>query len=70
MTMSDPVKVLTNEVSPGEAGMEPARLRLLDQHFERYVDDGRLPGFHLVVSRHGKVYGSAVRYRCVHHGHL
>lgn len=45
------------------AGFDPVRLRLLDEHFERYVDDGRLPGFQLVVARHGRVahhhcYGS------------
>ncbi|MFM7897697.1 MAG: serine hydrolase, partial [Actinomycetota bacterium] len=46
---------LQNEVSTGDAGLDGARLRHLDQHLERYVDDGRLPGFHLVVARHSKV---------------
>jgi len=49
------VSTLQNEVSARDAGFDAARLRHLDQHFERYVDDGRLPGFHLVVARHGKV---------------
>jgi len=49
------VTTLQNEVSTSDAGFDGARLRHLDQHFERYVDDGRLPGFHLIVARHGKV---------------
>lgn len=53
--MNARANVLTNEVDAGAVGMDPKRLRLLDEHFEKYVDDGRLPGFHLVVSRHGKV---------------
>ncbi|GDX14657.1 serine hydrolase [Actinomycetes bacterium] len=53
--MNAHAKALVNEVTPDAAGMDPKRLRTLDEHFERYVDDGRLPGFHLVVSRHGKV---------------
>ena len=55
MTVNARANVLTNEVDAGAVGMDPKRLRLLDEHFEKYVDDGRLPGFHLVVSRHGKV---------------
>ena len=46
---------LNNEISPADAGIDPARLARLNAHFERYVDDGRLPGFHFVVARHGKV---------------
>ena len=49
------MSILVNEVSAGEAGFDAARLQLLNAYFEEYVDDGRLPGFHLVVSRHGKV---------------
>ena len=55
MTPANAPDVLHNEVSPAEAGFATGRLRNLDAHFERYVDDGRLPGFHLVVSRHGKI---------------
>ncbi len=32
------------EVEPGEAGFDAGRLGLIDAHFQRYVDDGRLPG--------------------------
>ena len=49
------MSTLINEVGATEAGFDTKRLRHLDSHFEQYVDDGRLPGFHLVVSRHGKV---------------
>lgn len=49
------MSMLANETTPPEAGFDATRLKRLDSHFERYVDDGRLPGFHVVVSRHGKV---------------
>jgi CubicO group peptidase (beta-lactamase class C family) len=43
------------EVEPGEVGLDAGRLARLDAHFGRYVEDGRLPGWLLVVSRHGRV---------------
>ena len=49
------MNTLVTEVGATEAGFNSKRLRHLDDHFEQYVDDGRLPGFHLVVSRHGIV---------------
>jgi len=49
------MSILHNEVDAEAVGFDAVRLRNLDAYFERYVDDGRLPGFHLVVSRHGKV---------------
>ena len=42
-------------LDPGAAGFDPARLQRADRHFARYVDDGRLPGWLLLVSRRGKV---------------
>lgn len=42
------------EVEPAEAGFDPVRLSRIDRHFARYVDDGRLAGWQVVVSRHGK----------------
>jgi CubicO group peptidase (beta-lactamase class C family) len=42
-------------VDPGEAGMDARRLQRIDAHFRRYVDDGRLAGWQVMVSRHGKV---------------
>ena len=43
------------EVEAGEAGFDAGRLARIDRHFARYVDDGRLPGWLVLVSRHGKV---------------
>lgn len=54
------------DVDPGEVGLDAGRLRRIDAHFRRYVDDGRLAGWQVMVSRHGKVahlasYGLADR---------
>jgi CubicO group peptidase (beta-lactamase class C family) len=38
---------------PAEHGFDPDRLRRIDTHFQRYVDDGRLAGWQVAVSRHG-----------------
>ena len=51
-------------VDPREVGLSPERLSRLDDHFRRYVDDGRLAGWLVAVARHGRVahmssYGSA-----------
>jgi CubicO group peptidase (beta-lactamase class C family) len=46
---------LKAEVDPAEAGFSPERLRRLDEHFARHVDDGRLKGWLLTISRHGKL---------------
>ena len=43
------------ELDPSEAGFDAARLGRIDTHFERYVDDGRLPGWLVLVSRGGQV---------------
>ena len=43
------------EVDPAEAGFAADRLHRLDDNFARYVDDGRLNGWLLAISRHGKV---------------
>jgi CubicO group peptidase (beta-lactamase class C family) len=43
------------EVEAGEAGFDAGRLARIDRHFTRYVEDGRLPGWLALVSRHGKV---------------
>jgi CubicO group peptidase (beta-lactamase class C family) len=57
------------EVDPAEAGFSAPRLRRLDEHFARYVDDGRLAGWLLSISRHGAIvhvssYGYADREQC------
>ena len=36
-------------------GFDPARLARLDKHFARYVDDGRLPGWQLAITRGNEV---------------
>src|ERR1700761_6884975 len=43
------------EAEPKEVGLDPERLARIDRHFARYVDDGRLPGWSLAVSRRGRV---------------
>lgn len=43
------------EVEAAEAGFASERLARIDRHFARYVDDGRLAGWSLVVSRDGRV---------------
>jgi CubicO group peptidase (beta-lactamase class C family) len=43
------------EVEAGAVGLDEGRLSHIDQHFAPYVDDGRLPGWLLVVARHGRV---------------
>jgi CubicO group peptidase (beta-lactamase class C family) len=42
-------------VDPAEVGFAKERLRRLDDNFARYVDDGRLAGWLLTISRHGKL---------------
>ena len=39
----------------GDLGFDPARLARLDKHLSRYVDDGRLAGWQLAVTRSGEV---------------
>jgi CubicO group peptidase (beta-lactamase class C family) len=43
------------DVDPGEVGLDAQRLQRIDTHFRKYVDDGRLPGWQVMVSRHGRV---------------
>ncbi len=43
------------EVDPSEVGLSAERLELIGTHFRSYVDDGRLPGTQVLVSRGGKV---------------
>jgi len=54
---------LKADADPAEVGFDPARLDRVDRHFRRYVDDGRLPGWLITVSRRGQLvhvssYGS------------
>lgn len=43
------------EVDPAEVGLDAERLARIDTHFRRYVDDGRLPGWLVLVSRGGRI---------------
>ena len=43
------------ETDPREVGLDGDRLARIDRHFERYVDDGRLPGWLIAVTRHGRL---------------
>ncbi|WAZ25247.1 beta-lactamase family protein [Streptomyces cinnabarinus] len=47
--------LLRQQVEPGEVGLDPKALDRLDQYFAHYVDEGRLPGFLVAVSRGGRV---------------
>jgi CubicO group peptidase (beta-lactamase class C family) len=51
------------EVEAGEVGFDAGRLARIDRHFARYVDDGRLPGWLVLVSRRGRVVHLATRGR-------
>jgi CubicO group peptidase (beta-lactamase class C family) len=43
------------EVDPAEVGFDGDRLSRIDKHFAHYVEDGLLPGWLAVVSRHGRI---------------
>jgi CubicO group peptidase (beta-lactamase class C family) len=43
------------EVEAAEVGLDQARLDRIDRNFARYVDRGRLAGWLVTVSRHGKL---------------
>ncbi len=43
------------EVDAGEVGFDSSRLDRIGAHLHRYVDDGRLPGTYVLVTRGGKI---------------
>jgi hypothetical protein len=49
------LSAVTVTADPRSLGFDPDRLARIDRHFAAYVDDGRLPGWQVVVSRHGEV---------------
>jgi CubicO group peptidase (beta-lactamase class C family) len=49
------VTELKTEAEPGEVGLDAGRLERVGRHFQRYIDDGRLAGWLLTVSRHGRL---------------
>jgi CubicO group peptidase (beta-lactamase class C family) len=48
----DPIEV---EVAPEEVGLDAHRLSRIDRYYRRYVDDGLLAGWTVVVTRRGRV---------------
>ena len=49
------------ELDPAAAGFDPDRLDRLDRRLARFVDEGRLAGWQVVISRHGKVVHASCR---------
>ena len=43
------------EAEPESVGMSSERLARIGAYFQKYIDDGRLPGWQISVARHGKV---------------
>ncbi|MEU3275045.1 serine hydrolase domain-containing protein [Saccharomonospora sp. NPDC006951] len=57
------------ETDPAELGFDARRLARIDARFGRYVDEGLLPGWLTVITRHGKVaYVSSAGHRDVEAG--
>jgi CubicO group peptidase (beta-lactamase class C family) len=48
------MRELKAEVEPAEVGLDPERLERIGRHFRGYVDDGKLAGWLVTVSRHGR----------------
>ncbi|MFM8268358.1 MAG: serine hydrolase domain-containing protein [Ilumatobacteraceae bacterium] len=48
------------ETPPEAVGMSSERLTRIDRHFQRYIDDGRLTGWQVVVSRRGSIVHHSV----------
>ena len=49
------VEAAVDVVDPGEVGFDVGRLAGMDRFLRSYVDDGRIPGWSLLISRHGRV---------------
>src|SRR5487761_1950590 len=45
---------------PASLGLDPARLARIDRHFARYVDDGLLAGWQILVTRGGQIAHASV----------
>ena len=46
---------LSSAIDATHLGFDPERLARIDTHFAQYVDDGRLPGFQVAVTRRGEL---------------
>lgn len=53
--METKARTISQEVEAAEAGFDPLRMARITDHFKRYVDDGRLPGWLIAISRQAKV---------------
>ncbi len=47
--------MLSVDTDPVKAGFDPERLNRIDRHYQRYVDEGKLPGFLALIARDGQV---------------
>ena len=54
-----PMSTFVPSLDPTDLGLDAARLERIRTHFDRYVADRKLPGYHIVVSRHGELAWSA-----------
>jgi CubicO group peptidase (beta-lactamase class C family) len=52
--------VVTVDRDPAELGVDPERLSRIDMHLARYVDEGRLAGWQVLVTRRGQTVHSSV----------
>ncbi|WP_405113067.1 beta-lactamase family protein [Micromonospora sp. NBC_01405] len=50
---------VARSTDPDRLGFDPARLARIDEHFGRYVDEGRLAGWQIVVTRRGEIAHSS-----------
>jgi len=57
------VPQLDLEHDPRECGVDPDRMARVDRHLARYVDDARLAGWQLLVTRRGRAVHSSVHGR-------
>ena len=49
------MSALDTTPDPAALGFDPGRLQRIDDHFARYVDDGRLAGWQVAVMRNGQL---------------
>lgn len=56
---SSSMTTLSVASDPATLGFDSSRLSRLDRHFDRYVEDGRLAGWQLAVTRRGKIAHTA-----------
>lgn len=50
---------MKTEIDPAEAGFAADRLARIDDHFQRYVDEKKLAGWHIAISRRGQLVHSS-----------